>query len=51
MNDLVFAGGRVLDPARGLDAAMDLAISGGVVSALGAGASGTEPRGPSTPAA
>ena len=37
MNDLSFAGGRVLDPGEGLDAPMDLAVSGGVVSALGQG--------------
>jgi dihydroorotase len=35
VNDLAFAGARVLDPAQDLDAVMDLAVSGGVVSALG----------------
>lgn len=35
MNDLAFAGARVIDPAQDLDAVMDLAVSGGVVSALG----------------
>ena len=44
MSDLVFAGGRVLDPGEGIDAAMDLAITGGVVSTLGDGVeAGTEP--------
>jgi dihydroorotase len=32
--DLVLRGGRVLDPARGLDAVMDVAIAGGRVAAV-----------------
>lgn len=32
--DLVLRGGRVLDPARGLDAVMDVAITGGRVAAV-----------------
>lgn len=35
MNDLMFAGGRVLDPGEGIDTVTDLSVSGGVVSALG----------------
>ena len=41
VNDLAFAGGRVIDPAQDLDALMDLAVSGGVVSALGQEQDGT----------
>lgn len=32
--DLVIKGGRVLDPGQGLDGVMDLAITGGRVSAI-----------------
>src|SRR5712692_6451679 len=32
--DLVLRGGRVLDPARGVDAVMDIAISGGRIAAV-----------------
>ncbi|MEM1314815.1 MAG: amidohydrolase/deacetylase family metallohydrolase [Pseudomonadota bacterium] len=36
MTDLILRGGRVIDPAQGLDGVMDVAFSGGVVEAVGA---------------
>lgn len=35
MLDLVLAGGRVIDPAQGIDAVMDVGFAGGKVAALG----------------
>lgn len=35
--DLVLSGGRVLDPASGLDERSDVAVSGGKIAAIGAG--------------
>src|SRR5438067_1717400 len=35
MYDLVIRGGRVIDPARGLDATLDVAIEGRRIAALG----------------
>ncbi len=37
MHDLMLQGGRVIDPAQGLDAVMDVAFTAGRVAALGAG--------------
>ncbi|MBW0105843.1 amidohydrolase family protein [Pseudonocardia sp. KRD291] len=39
--DLVVAGGRVVDPASGVDAVADVGISGGRVAAVGTGLRGT----------
>ena len=33
--DLVLAGGRLIDPARGIDGPLDVAIAGGRVAAVG----------------
>ena len=38
--DLVLQGGRVIDPAQGIDGVMDVAISGGKIAALGSELSG-----------
>ena len=35
--DLVLKGGRVIDPASGTDAILDVAISGGKIAAVAAG--------------
>src|SRR5690348_11960963 len=35
VNDLVLRGGRVLDPARGVDGVLDVAVRGGVIAAVG----------------
>ena len=35
MTDLVLAGGRVLDPGQGIDAPLDIGVTGGRVSAIG----------------
>ncbi|MBT5496675.1 MAG: amidohydrolase/deacetylase family metallohydrolase, partial [Alphaproteobacteria bacterium] len=40
--DLVLQGGRVIDPAQGIDGVMDVAISGGKIAALGSELSGSE---------
>ena len=40
--DLVLQGGRVIDPAQGIDSVMDVAISGGKIAALGSELSGLE---------
>ena len=40
MYDLVIRGGRVIDPARGLDATLDVAIEGRRIAALGPGLAG-----------
>lgn len=37
MNEIVLVGGRVLDPALGIDAVMDVAVSEGHVSGIGEG--------------
>ncbi len=42
MTGISFAGGRVLDPARGIDEVMDVAVSDGVVSAPGEVPPGSE---------
>jgi dihydroorotase len=44
MHDLVIAGGRVIDPAQGIDAVMDVAFDGDRVAALGRGLAGRERR-------
>ena len=44
MNDLVLKGGRVIDPAQGLDRVTDIAFAGGKVAAIGDGLSGTDTR-------
>lgn len=43
-NDLVLTGGRVIDPAQGLDRVTDVAFAGGRVAAVGDGLTGTERR-------
>ncbi|MBM3645915.1 MAG: amidohydrolase/deacetylase family metallohydrolase [Alphaproteobacteria bacterium] len=42
--DLVLAGGRVVDPANGVDRVTDIAFAGGKVAALGDGLAGHERR-------
>ncbi len=37
MYDLLLKGGRVLDPGRGVDAALDVAVAGGRIAAVSAG--------------
>jgi dihydroorotase len=44
MNDLVLKGGRVIDPAQGLDKVTDIAFAGGKVSAIGDGLAGKDTR-------
>jgi dihydroorotase len=39
-HDLVITGGRVIDPAQGIDAPLDVAIEGGRIAALGDGLKG-----------
>ncbi len=41
-NDLVLKGGRVLDPASGLDGAADVAFQGGKLTGIGEGLTGAE---------
>ncbi len=48
---LVLRGGRVIDPARGLDEVCDLVAEDGRVAAVGRGLGPTAPPGPSGPAA
>lgn len=43
-HDLILKGGRVLDPASGLDRVTDLAFSGKTLAAIGNGLSGAEVR-------
>ncbi len=43
-HDLVLKGGRVIDPAQGVDGVMDVAFAGGRVAAVGPGLSGAEER-------
>jgi dihydroorotase len=43
MNSLLLAGGRVIDPANSLDAAVDLLIVGGKIAALGSNAAAKAP--------
>lgn len=44
MNDLVLKGGRVIDPAQGIDRVTDIAFAGGKVAAVGDGLSGKDTR-------
>ena len=44
MNDLVLKGGRVVDPAQGLDKVTDIAFAGGKVAAIGDDLSGKDVR-------
>jgi dihydroorotase len=44
MNDLVLKGGRVIDPAQGIDKMTDVAFAGGMVAAIGDGLTGTDTR-------
>lgn len=44
MNDLVLKGGRVIDPAQGLDRVTDIAFSGGKVAAIGDNLPGKDAR-------
>lgn len=44
MHDLVLRGGRVIDPARGLDGPADVAFAAGRVAAVGPGLAGREVR-------
>lgn len=44
MHDLVLKGGRVIDPAQGLDKVTDVGFAGGKVAALGDGLDGREVR-------
>jgi dihydroorotase len=44
MHDLVLRGGRVIDPAHGVDALADVAFAGGRVAAVGHGLDGHEAR-------
>jgi dihydroorotase len=44
MNDLVLKGGRVIDPAQGLDKVADIAFASGKVAAIGDGLSGKDAR-------
>src|SRR4051794_40529527 len=41
VHDLVLRGGRVVDPAAGVDAVLDLALSGDRVTAIGVGLDAT----------
>ncbi len=43
-HDLVLTGGRVIDPASGTDATLDVAFEGGKVAAVGQGLAGAEVR-------
>jgi dihydroorotase len=43
-HDLVLTGGRVIDPASGTDATLDVAFAGGKVAAVGQGLKGAEVR-------
>jgi len=43
-HDLVLTGGRVIDPASGTDAMLDVAFTGGKVAAVGQGLAGRERR-------
>ncbi len=43
-HDLVLTGGRVIDPASGTDATLDVAFEGGKVAAVGQGLKGAEVR-------
>ncbi len=43
-NDLVLTGGRVMDPAQGIDSVTDVAFAAGRVAAVGNGLTGTERR-------
>ena len=43
-HDLVLTGGRVIDPASGTDAMLDVAFAGGMVTAVGKGLEGAEVR-------
>jgi dihydroorotase len=43
-HDLVLTGGRVIDPASGTDAMLDVAFAGGKVAAVGQGLDGRERR-------
>ena len=44
MNDLVLKGGRVIDPAQGIDKITDVAFANGTVAAIGDGLSGKDTR-------
>jgi dihydroorotase len=44
MNDLVLKGGRVVDPAQGIDKVCDVAFAGGKVAAIGDNLAGTDTR-------
>src|SRR3979490_1447997 len=44
MNDLVLKGGRVVDPAQGLDKMTDIAFANGKVAAIGDNLSGKDVR-------
>jgi len=44
MNDLVLKGGRVIDPAQGIDRVTDIAFVGGKVAAIGDGLAGKDVR-------
>jgi dihydroorotase len=44
MADLVLTGGRVIDPANGIDAVLDVAVTGGKIEAVGSGLTGTMRR-------
>ena len=46
MSDLVLAGGRVVDPARGIDGRLDVAVTGGLLTAAGEGRPVTGEAGP-----
>jgi len=44
MNDLVLKGGRVIDPAQGIDKVTDVAFASGMVAAIGDGLTATNTR-------
>jgi len=44
MNDLVLKGGRVVDPAQGLDKVTDIAFAGGKIAGIGDNLSGKDTR-------
>ncbi len=44
MNDLVLKGGRVVDPAQGLDKVTDIAFANGKVAAIGDNLAGKDVR-------
>lgn len=44
MNDLVLKGGRVIDPAQGIDKVTDIAFAGGKVASIGDGLTGSDVR-------